>query len=131
MHPPALAAFRLVALTILLTSTTSIKRTAGQGATAMVRRKSLGRDYVAEGYFPVRVRVAVPRGGFGNQVNLIYAWLDLQVGKERYWSATASRAHNGQAGVFYFLSVADAKAVFYRFACPLRLHGERGGPSAL
>ncbi len=49
----------------------------------MVRRKSLGRDYVAEGYFPVRVRVAVPPGGFGNQLNLIYAWLDQQIGKER------------------------------------------------
>src|SRR5258708_28933891 len=131
MHPPALAAFRLVALTILLTSTTSIKRTAGQGATAMVRRKSLGRDYVAEGYFPVRVRVAVPRGGFGNQLNLIYVWLDQQIGKERYWSATASRAHNGEAVFFYFLGRGREgvhRPLRFRAECPRRVGGADRSP---
>ncbi len=78
--------------------------------------------------------MAVPRGGFGNQLNLIYAWLDHQIGKQRYWSATASRAHNGEAVFFYFLTVEDAKAFIDRFACGLSVQGEwearidRGGP---
>jgi hypothetical protein len=52
----------------------------------MVQR-SAPQQVVAERYFPVRVRVAVPPGGFGSQVNIMCAWLDQHAGKAGYLRA--------------------------------------------
>jgi hypothetical protein len=55
----------------------------------MVQR-SAPQQVVAERYFPERVRVAVPPGGFGN---LMSAWLDEHAGK-----AGTSRPHKPVPG---------------------------------
>jgi hypothetical protein len=52
----------------------------------MVQR-SAPQSYYAERYFPVRVRVAVPPGGFGRQLDEIYAWLDQRSGPAPIGSA--------------------------------------------
>ncbi len=54
----------------------------------------------------------------------------LPLSKERYWSATASRAHNGEAVFFYFLTVEDAKAFIDRFACGLSVPRRVGAARA-
>ena len=81
-------------------------------------QRSAPQSYYAESYFPVRVRVAVPPGGFGSQLNTIYGWLDQHVGKAGYWSGAGGR-HALDAAMFYFLTVDSAKAFVDRFACGL------------
>lgn len=51
-----------------------------RGAIAIVRQ-SAPQQILAERYFPVRVRIAVPPGGFGSQFNVMGAWLDQHAGK--------------------------------------------------
>jgi hypothetical protein len=46
----------------------------------MVQR-SASQQILAERCFPVRVRIAVPSGGFGSQFNVMGAWLDQHAGK--------------------------------------------------
>ena len=60
----------------------------------------------AERRFPVRVRVAIPPGGFGESLNRMHAWLDDTCGADG-WSMTPA----GMRGV-----VNDAVAVYFRDA---------------
>ena len=83
----------------------------------MVQR-SAPQSYYAESYFPVRVRVAVPPGGFGSQLNTIYGWLDQHVGRAGYWSGGGGRRALDTT-MFYFLTVDSAKAFVDRFGCGL------------
>jgi hypothetical protein len=76
----------------------------------------------AERHFPVRVRVAVPPGGFGNELARMYEWLDDHVGKDRYWSGGAG--DHSDAACFYFLTVDNARAFVERFGCRLPVEGD-------
>ena len=75
----------------------------------------------AERQFPVRVRIAVPHGGFGRQLAVMHAWLDEVCGEAGWTSAPA-----GLAGVvndaiaFYFDDAAFAQAFVNRFCCGYR-----------
>jgi hypothetical protein len=60
----------------------------------------------AERRFPVRVRVAIPPGGFGERLNRMHTWLDDNCGADG-WSMTPA----GMRGV-----VNDAVAVYFRDA---------------
>ena len=82
------------------------------------------KTWMAEAYFPVRVRVAVPRGGFGHQLNTMHAWLGQQIGEDRHWTAGGPRSDDTDSLLFYFLTVDDAKAFIGRFACGLSIQGK-------
>ena len=84
----------------------------------MVHR-SAPRHVLAERYFPVRVRVAVPVGGFGSQLNVMHEWLDYHAGKDRYFNGSETVAGRQDAALFYFLDVKIATAFVDRFACGL------------
>ena len=60
----------------------------------------------AERRFPVRIRLALPVGGFGVRLNAIHEWLDQNAGADG-WAMTPS----GIRGV-----VNDAVAVYFRDA---------------
>lgn len=81
-------------------------------------QRSAPQQLYAESYFPVRVRVAVPPGGFGQRLDAIYAWLDQHVGKTAYWSG-GGNLRGEDTATFYFLTINDAKALVDRFECGL------------
>jgi hypothetical protein len=89
----------------------------------MVQRSAPER-YYAERYFPVRVGVAVPPGGFGRQLDEMYAWLDQHVGKSAYWVGSEAGASRIDAALFYFIEAKSAAAFVDRFSCGLVLDGE-------
>jgi hypothetical protein len=82
----------------------------------MVRR-STPQQRLAEDYFPVRVRVAVPPKGFGEQINMMHGWLDQHIGKDRHWVGADGGAGRADAALLYFIDVRDAAAFIDRFAC--------------
>ena len=84
----------------------------------MVQR-SAPQQFVAERYFPVRVRVAVPPGGFGSQFNIMCAWLDQHAGKAGYFTGAQAGAGLQDAALFYFIDAKVAAAFVDRFACGL------------
>jgi hypothetical protein len=51
-----------------------------QTATA---RRSVPARVTDDRYFPVRVRIAVPQGGFGEQLEIMHGWLNMHAGR---WS---------------------------------------------
>jgi hypothetical protein len=60
----------------------------------------------AEPRFPIRVRIAVPAGGFGRRLEAMYAWLDQNCGADG-WKITPA----GLRGV-----VNDAVAIYFQDA---------------
>src|SRR5690349_24719094 len=60
----------------------------------------------AERRFPVRVRIAVPAGGFGRRLEAMYAWLDQNCGADG-WKITPA----GLRGVLN-----DAVAIYFQDA---------------
>jgi hypothetical protein len=86
----------------------------------MVRR-STPNAVKADRYFPVRLRVAVPRGGFGRQFDVMTGWLDEHVGRGAYWIGAEAGPGRIDAALFYFLDVRSARAFVERFACGLML----------
>jgi hypothetical protein len=84
----------------------------------MVQR-SAPQQAVAERYFPVRVRVAVPPGGFGNQFNVMCGWLDEHADKAGYFTGAQAGAWLQDAALFYFIDAKVAAAFVNRFACGL------------
>jgi hypothetical protein len=82
----------------------------------MVRR-SAPQQHLAESYFPVRVRVAVPPKGFGQQLNTMHEWLNQHIGKDRHWVGADADRGQADAVLFYFIEVRDAVAFIDRFAC--------------
>ncbi|HKF72522.1 MAG TPA: hypothetical protein VKB68_12275 [Stellaceae bacterium] len=86
----------------------------------MVRRSTPAR-VTDERYFPVRVRVAVPPGGFGNTIDIMYGWLNLHAGRGNYAIHSAGNDLGVDAALFYFVDVGMAKAFIERFACGLAL----------
>jgi hypothetical protein len=73
----------------------------------MVRR-STPQHRLAERYFPVRVRVAVPPApGFGWRLNEMHEWLDRNVGRRRYF--VGSQADQGYRTLRYSISSSRAR----------------------
>jgi len=82
-------------------------------------QRSPPRQVLAERYFPMRVRVAVPVGGFGSQLNLMREWLDYHAGRDGYFTGSETVAGRQDAALFYFLDAKIATAFVDRFACGL------------
>ena len=88
----------------------------------MVRR-SVPARITDDRYFPVRVRIAVPAGGFGNQLDKMYGWLNMHAGRGNFAIHSApndlNAATGSDASFFYFVDISVAKAFVERFACGL------------
>jgi hypothetical protein len=81
--------------------------------------RQIQRD--AERRFPVRVRIAVPEGGFGRQLAVMHDWLDAICGETGWSSAPAGMTGIvNDAVAFYFDDVALAQAFVNRFCCGYR-----------
>ena len=88
----------------------------GRGMAARSRR-------MAERRFPVRIKIAVPDGGFGERLNQIQEWLDQNTGADG-WAMTPS----GTRGVIAMLSRTISATLIDR-ANTVRLHlGGNDGP---
>ncbi len=74
-------------------------------------------------YFPVRVRVAVPAGGFGEQLNVMHGWLNKHAGRGNFAIHSApndlAAALGSDATPFYFVDISVARVFVERFACGL------------
>jgi len=84
----------------------------------MVHR-STPQHVLAERYFPVRVRVAVPETGFGAQLNHMQAWLDERVGFDGYFTGSQTTVGMEDAMLVYFVDVKVAAEFCERFGCRL------------
>jgi hypothetical protein len=88
----------------------------------MVRRSTPAR-ITDDRYFPVRVHIAVPPGGFGNQLDVMYGWLNLHAGRGNYAIHSAPNDLRPEVGAdaafFYFIDVRVAAAFVERFSCGL------------
>src|SRR3954471_6761298 len=75
----------------------------------------------AERRFPVRVRIAVPAGGFGRRLEAIYGWLDQNCGADG-WKMTPAglRGVVTHAVAIYFQDAALAAGFVARW-CRQRL----------
>jgi hypothetical protein len=74
-------------------------------------------------YFPVRVRIGVPQGGFGEQLNVMHGWLNMHAGRGNFAIHSAPNDLNvvlgADAALFYFMDVSVTRAFVERFACGL------------
>jgi hypothetical protein len=93
-------------------------------------QRSAPQQVVAERYFPVRVRVAVPPGGFGSQFNIMCGWLDQHAGKAGYFTGAQAGAGLQDAALFYFVDAKIAAAFVDRFACGLIIGREAPASAA-
>ena len=97
-----------MAATLLFEQTTNT-------VTPMVRA-SRQAWHEAERRFPVRVRVAVPPGGLGRQLEIMHGWLDQTCGADGGGTAPAGFAGIvNDAVAFYFDDTAFAQAFVNRF----------------
>ena len=81
--------------------------------------RQIHRD--AERRFPVRIRIAVPEGGFGRQLVVMHAWLDTVCGETGWSSAPAGMTGIvNDAVAFYFDDAGLAQAFVNRFCCGYR-----------
>ena len=80
----------------------------------------------AERRFPVRVRVAVPPGGLGRQLQLMHDWLDETCGADRWTLLPSGRGAVNDAIAFYFEDAAFADAFVARFCCGRRVEQVEG-----
>ncbi|HEV2300737.1 MAG TPA: hypothetical protein VGR91_04125 [Stellaceae bacterium] len=80
----------------------------------------------AERRFPVRVRVAMPPGGFGRQLRLMHDWLDETCGAERWTLLPSGHGAVNDAIAFYFEDAAFADAFVARFCCGHRVESVDG-----
>ena len=90
----------------------------------MVRRSTPAR-ITDDRFFPVRVRIAVPQGGFGEQLNVMHGWLNMHAGRGNFAIHSAPNDLNAvlgrDAALFYFVDVSVARAFVERFACGLAI----------
>jgi len=84
----------------------------------MVHR-STPQQTLAERYFPVRVRVAVPETGFGAQLNHMQAWLDEHAGMDGYFTGAQTLVGMQDAMLVYFVDAKVAAEFCERFGCRL------------
>lgn len=83
--------------------------------------RSLSSARQANRYFAVRVRVLVPPGGFGRQFDEMQGWLNLYVGRGKYFIGSEANPGIPDAALFYFEDVEVARAFVQRFACGIVL----------
>ena len=70
---------------------------------------------------PVRIRVAAPASGFGEQLAVMAAWLNASFGPGRWSAAPAGLAGIANDAIaLYFADSADARAFIDRFCCGYR-----------
>jgi hypothetical protein len=92
-----------------------------------VARNSREARRDAERQFPVRVRVAVPPQGLGDQLAVMHAWLDETCGGDGWRSAPAGvDGIVNDAIAFYFADAAFAQAFVARFCCGYRAETAAG-----
>lgn len=65
--------------------------------------------------FPLMVRVAVPEGGFGQQLDDMYAWLDRHVGQRRYAHNADSIPGYQDAMSFHFFEIGHMTGFLAQF----------------
>lgn len=70
-------------------------------------RRGMSTAVRVEATFPIRVKVAVPRNGFGKQIEEVGAWLNREIGPGRYGQAPTPML-GGDAAGFHFVCLADA-----------------------
>ena len=82
---------------------------------------------LAEHRFPVRIRVAVPPGGFGQRHSQITAWLDENCGADG-WAMTPSgmRGVLNDAVSIYFLDATLASAFVARWCAGYKVETAEG-----
>ena len=81
----------------------------------------------AERRFPVRIRLAIPAGGFGRQLDQMSGWLDENCGAEG-WAITPSgmRGVLNDAVSIYFTDPALASAFVARWCIGYRVEATNG-----
>jgi hypothetical protein len=85
-------------------------------------RSSQHQQRETERRYPVRVRIAVPPEGLGQQLALMHAWLDDTCGAPGWAAAPAGRVGVvNDAIAFYFADAAFAHAFVARFCCGYRV----------
>ena len=82
---------------------------------------------MAEGRFPVRIRIGVPPGGFGQRLTDITAWLDQNCGADG-WAITPSgvRGVLNDAVSIYFRDATLASAFVTQWCAGSRVEAEGG-----
>jgi hypothetical protein len=82
---------------------------------------------MAERRFPVRIRMAVPPGGFGRRHPKMTAWLDENCGADG-WAMTPSgvRGVLNEAVSIYFIDATLASAFVARWCAAFRIEAEGG-----
>ena len=72
-------------------------------------RRSTAQSVADEAAFPVRVKVLVPKGGFGPQLHgELFAWLDREVGRADY-ARHPAKMFSEHAVAFHFRDVEPAR----------------------
>lgn len=84
-------------------------------------RRSASNATKADRHYPVRVRVAVPECGFGQQLNVMLGWLNIVAGRGNFWVGSEAGPGLADAALFYFNDVETARAFVNRFACGIVL----------
>lgn len=81
----------------------------------------------AERRFPVRIKMAVPPGGFGERLNEINAWLDAKCGANG-WAMTPAglRGVVNDAMAIYFLDPASAAGFVARWCATSKVEITEG-----
>jgi hypothetical protein len=82
-------------------------------------RRSTPRNTLDERRFPLRLRVAVPPGGFGARLDEMHTWLAMRCGRDGYalWSAAGPGA--GDATLVYLADLETAAAFVAAFGLEL------------
>jgi len=87
------------------------------------------RDMIvsAERRFPVRIRIGVPPGGFGQRYAEMTAWLDENCGADG-WALTPSRVSGllNDAASIYFLDATLASAFVARWCAGYKVETAKG-----
>jgi len=84
-----------------------------------VVRRSAPARITDDRFFPVRVRIGVPEGGFGEQLNVMHGWLNMHAGRGNFAIHSAPNDLGIEAALFYFMDITVARVFVERFACGL------------
>jgi hypothetical protein len=81
----------------------------------------------AERHFPCRIKIAVPRGGLGQRLTEMHAWLDENCGADG-WAMTPAglRGVINDAVAVYFLDAASAAAFVSRWCAGAKVEVSDG-----
>jgi hypothetical protein len=82
-------------------------------------RRSTPQQTLADRYFPIRLRVAVPTLGFGAQLEHMHAWLDQHAGPDGYFNGSQTQTGMKDAALFYFMDPKVAAEFVETFGCEL------------